>query len=186
MQQCNICSSNPKNKIYNYQMFEPDEYVKSARPSTRFIIEGLDTIAQTSIVSGSATNLNSSNAKHILCTSKNDPICADLNKQYEIQDKFVKGLEPEYINAKTKYDSCDDHKNRCIGITTTINNTETNIKAYNKDINTKTETLNTCGDHNTRCDTLKREIETKEKQIADLKGYIATNEDQYVKNMCVA
>lgn len=186
MQQCNICSSNPKNKIYNYQMFEPDEYVKSTRPSTRFIIEGLDSIAQTSIVSDSATNLNSSNAKHIECSLANKTLCDDLNKQYNNKVAIVAELEPAYITAKTAYDSCNNHKNRCIGITTTINNTETNIKAYNKDINTKTETLNTCGDHKTRCDTLKQEIDTKEKQIADLKGYIATNEDQYMKNMCNA
>jgi hypothetical protein len=167
-------------------MFEPDEYAKPTRPSKGIIIEGLDTITQTSVVTDSATSFSQSNADFKKCTMNNKTLCDDLNKQYNNKVAIVAKLEPEYITAKTAYDSCDNHKNRCLGITTTINNTETNIKAYNKDINTKTETLNTCGDHKTRCDTLKQEIDTKEKQIADLKGYIATNEDQYVKNMCNA
>ena len=93
MQQCNICSSNPNNKTYNYHMFEPDEYVKPTRHSTGFIIEGLNTIAQNSAVSGSATGLNNSHAKHIECSLNNDPKCADLKTQYDkpkgnIQSKF--------------------------------------------------------------------------------------------------
>jgi len=172
--------------MYNYQMFEPDEYVKSRRPATRFIIEGLDTIAQTGSVTDSATNLNSSSAKHILCSSKNKALWDDLKTQYDTQIDLVKGLEPEYINAKTKYDSCDNHKNSCIGITTTIDNIQTIIKEYNTDINTKTETLNTCDADKAECEKLQKRITDKEKQITDLKAYIATNEDQYMKNMCVA
>ena len=60
MQQCNICSSNPNNKTYNYHMFEPDEYAKPTRPSNGIIIEGLDAVAQSSIVTDSTTEFNDS------------------------------------------------------------------------------------------------------------------------------
>jgi hypothetical protein len=186
MQQCNICSSNPMNKMYNYQMFEPDEYVKSRRPATRFIIEGLDTIAQTGSVTDSATNLNDSSAKHTLCRSNNKPLWDDLKKQYDTQIDLVKGLEPYYTKAKTAYDSCNNDKNTCDAFKINMATTQANIDDFDKKINAKNEILDTCIDHKKRCDGLNEQIKDKEKQIADLKGYIATNEDQYIKNMCVA
>lgn len=186
MQQCNICSSNPKNKIYNYQMFEPDEYVKSKRPSTGFIIEGLDTISQINVVTDSATSLNSSSAKHIECSLANKILCDDLNKQYNNKAAIVAELEPAYTTAKTAYDSCNNHKNRCIGITTTIDNTQTNIVDFNSQIEKKKEILQTCVEDKEQCEKLQKRITDKETQIADLKGYIATNEDLQKKNMCFA
>jgi hypothetical protein len=167
-------------------MFEPDEYVKSTRPSTRFIIEGLDTIAQTSSVTDSTKSFSQSNAKHIECSLANKILCDDLNNQYNNKVAIVAELEPAYMTARNAYDSCNNHKNRCIGITTTINNTETYIKEYNTDINTKTETLKTCDADKAECEKLQKRITDKEKQIADLKGYIATNEDLQKQNMCFA
>ena len=186
MQQCNICSSNPQNKIYNYQMFEPDEYVKPTRPSTVFIIEGLNTIAQNSVISGSATGLNNSHATHIKCSLNNDPKCADLKTQYDNQTNLFNGLTSAYTTAQTEYNTCNNHKNRCIGIDQTIKNTQRAINKADFRIDRKTKILNTCDPHKARCDELLEKIKDKEKQIADLKGYIATNEDLYKKNMCNA
>jgi hypothetical protein len=186
MQQCNICSSNPNNKTYNYQTFVPDEYVKPTRPSTGFIIEGLNTITQNTAVSGSATGLNNSHAKHIECSLANKILCDDLNKQYNDKFAIVAELEPAYTTAKTTYDLCNNHKNRCIGIDQVIKNTQRNINEYDVNINKKTKILKTCDPHKARCDKILQKIKDKEKQIADLKGYIATNEDLQKKNMCNA
>ena len=186
MQQCNICSSNPINKMYNYQMFEQDDYVKSARPSTVFIIEGLNTIAQNSAISGSATGLNNSHAKHIQCSLNNDPKCADLKTQYDNQTNLVDGLTSAYTTAQAEYNTCINHKNRCMGIDETIKNTQMAINKYDFRIDKKKKLLNTCDPHKVRCDELLQKIKDKEKQIADLKGYIATNEDLQKKNMCNA
>ena len=186
MQQCNICSSNPNNKTYNYHMFEPDDYVKSRRPSTRFIIEGLDTIAQNSSVTDSATNLNSSSAKHIDCSLKNDKKCVDLKAQYDSQDALVKGLETDYTKAQTAYTTCNNHKNTCDAINQNSKTAQTNIDDFDKKIKAKTEILDKCGPHKDRCAGINKLIKEKETQIADLKGYIATNEGLYKDNKCIA
>jgi hypothetical protein len=167
-------------------MFEPDDYVKSRRPSTAFIIEGLNTITQNIAVSGSATGLNDSHAKHIECSLNNDPKCADLKAQYDNQTNLVDGLSSAYTTAQTEYNTCNNHKNRCMGIDQVIKNTQTTINRHDTQIDKKTKILKTCDPHKVRCDQLLEKIKDKEKQIADLKGYIATNEELYKKNMCVA
>lgn len=186
MQQCNICSSNHNNKIYNYQTFVPDDYTKPTRPSTGFIIEGLDTINQSNTVSGSATKFDHSMAKHIECSLANKILCDDLNKQYNDKVAIVAELEPAYTTAQTAYHSCNNHKNRCMGIDQVIKNTQTTISRHDIQIDKKTKILQTCDPHKARCNKIQQKIKDKEKQIADLKGYIATNEELYKKNMCVA
>ena len=185
MQQCTICSSNPNNKTYNYQTFEPDEYVKPTS-YTGFIIEGLDSISQTSMVSDSATNLNISNAKHIECSLANQSLCNDLNKKYNDKVAIVAELEPAYTAAQTAYDSCNNHKNRCIGIERVIKNTQRTINLHDFRIAQNTKLLDTCEPHKERCNKLNQQIVDKKKQIEDLRGYIATNEGLYKKNMCAA
>ena len=167
-------------------MFEPDDYVKSRRPATRFIIEGLDTIAQTTAITDSATSLNTSSAKHIECSLSNKILCDDLNNQYNNAAAIVAELETAYNTAKNAYDSCNNHKNRCMGIDLTIKNAQRTMDEYDMNINNKKKILQTCDADKAECEKLQKRITDKETQIADLKGYIATNEDLQKKNMCFA
>ena len=185
MQQCNICSSNPKNKLYNYQMFEPDELVKPTH-STGFIIEGLTSNVKSTAVTESTTKFDQTTANHIECNLANKKLCDELNNKYIAQSRKVNGLEKGYISAQTEYNTCNNHKNRCMGIDETIKNTQRNITEYDKKIKEKTKLLKTCDPHKVRCDELLQKIKDKEKQIADLKGYIARNEDLQKKNKCNA
>ena len=184
MQQCNICSSNPKNKIYNYQMFEPGEYVKSIRPSTGFIIEGLDTVTQTSAVTVSATNLNNSRAKHIECSLANQSLCDDLNKQYTDKVALVAELEPGYNEASKNFNTCNNHKNKCTGIMTAIDNIQKNINDFNSKIEDKRKILSTCELNKAECDKKKQEIQNKVMQIENLKIQINDNKKLYEINKC--
>ena len=167
-------------------MFEPDEYVKSRRPATRFIIEGLDTIAQTSSVTDSATNLNGSSAKHIKCGLENKALWDDLKTQYDTQDKLVKGLEPDYTIAQTAYTTCDNDKNTCNAFKINMATAQAKIKEFDEKIKAKNEILDTCIDHKKRCEDLNQKIETKKTEIDILKVNIATNELFYKDNKCIA
>lgn len=184
MQQCNICSSNPTNKLYNYQMFKPDEYVKSARPSSGFIIEGLDTITQSSVVTDSVTDLNSSRAKHIECSLANKLLCDDLNTQYNDKAAIVAGLEPAYNEASKNFNTCNNHKNKCAGIMTAIDNIQKNIDDFNSKIEDKRKILSTCDLHKAECEKKKQDIQIKVTQIENLKNQINDNKKLYEINKC--
>jgi len=186
MQQCNICSSNPNNKTYNYHTFEPDEYVKSARPSKGIIIEGLNAMTQSSSVTDSATSFSQSNADFKKCTINNETLCDDLNKQYKEKVSFVAELEPAYTEAETAYESCNNHKQTCIGIRRTIKSTQRSINWYDNRIEQKNEILQSCDPYKVYCDKLLQRIKDKEQQIADLKGYIASNEALQNEQKCKA
>lgn len=184
MQQCNTCSSNPNNKTYNYHMFEPDEYVKPARRSAKFIIEGLDTVSQTSAVTNSTAAFNDSYAKYLECSIPNSAYCKSLNEQYKAQSQTVTDLEPAYNDASNAYNTCNNHKNRCMGITTAIDNTQKIINEYDTKIEGKRKILNTCDFLKEECDKKKQEIQDKIAQIENLKMQIEANKQIYEVNKC--
>ena len=184
MQQCNICSSNPNNKTYNYHMFEPDEYAKPTRPSNGIIIEGLDAVAQSSIVTDSTTEFNDSYAKYLECSDPNAAYCISLAEQYKTQSQTVIDLEPEYNDASKAYNTCNNHKNTCTGITSTIDNILKNIKDYDTKIEAKQELLNTCDFLKEECDKKKQAIQDKITQIENLRIQINANKQIYDENKC--
>jgi len=184
MQQCNICSSNPNNKTYNYHMFETDEYVKPTRPSKGIIIEGLDTVTQTSVVTDSTTEFNGSYAKYLECSVPNAAYCISLNEQYKAQSQKVNDLEPAYNEASKIYNTCNNHKNKCAGITTAIDNIQKNINDYDTKIEDKRTVLNTCKFLKEECDKKKQEIQDKITQIKNLTIQINANKQIYDENKC--
>jgi hypothetical protein len=184
MQQCNICSSNPNNKTYNYHTFEPDDYVKSARPSNGIIIEGLNTISQINVVTDSATSLNNSRSKHIECSLANKILCDDLNKQYNKQVASVADLDASYNDASKAYNTCDNHKQKCSGITTTTDIIQENIKDYTTKIDDKIKVLDKCDYLKTECNKKNKDIQYKETQIENLKIQINANKKLYELNKC--
>ena len=184
MQQCNTCSSNPNNKTYNYHMFEPDEYVKPTRPSNGIIIEGLDAVIQTSMVTDSTTEFNDSYAKYLECSVPNSAYCISLAEQYKTQSQAVNDLEPEYNAASKAYNTCNNHKNKCAGITTAIDNIQKNINDYDTKIEAKHELLNKCKFLKAECDKKKQDIQDKITQIENLTIQINANKQIYAENKC--
>lgn len=184
MQQCNTCSSNPNNKTYNYHMFEPDEYAKPTRHAKGIIIEGLDAVIQTSVVTGSTTEFNGSYAKYLECSVPNAAYCASLAEQYKAQSQKVNDLEPEYNDASQKYNTCNNLKNKCAGITSAIENIQKNINEYDTKIEDKRKILNTCDFLKEECDKKMQRIQAKIRQIENLTNQINANKQLYDENKC--
>lgn len=181
MQQWNIRSLNNTNKLYNYQMFEPDEPVKSTR-STEFIIEGLSTITKSTAVSNSAINFDQKTADHIACSIQNKILCDEIDGRYKAQSLIVDVLKADYITAEKAYNDCNNDKNTCSGFEITIKNTQARITESDNNIKAKSSILGTCDADKAACDQIAGQITVKQKQISDLTVAIATKEALYKKN----
>ena len=165
-------------------MFEQDEYVKPTRRSTGIIIEGLDTVTQTSAVTESTAAFNDSYAKYLECSIPNSTYCKSLNEQYKAQSQIVNDLEPAYNDASKAYNTCNNHKNKCTGMTTAIDNIQKNINEYDTKIEDKRKILNTCDFLKAECDKKKQAIQDKITQIENLKIQIDANKQIYKVNKC--
>jgi hypothetical protein len=129
MQNCNTCSSNPKNKIYNYHTFDT---INNIKEPDNMIIEGLSTNSDN--VNAVTSNLKSFNglyADYLKCSAPNNIACAKLQTDFDAQTTKVNGIETEY-NTQTKiYKECDNVKTRCAIINTRINQTQEVIDGLN-------------------------------------------------------
>jgi flagellar biosynthesis chaperone FliJ len=185
MQQWNIRSLNNTNKLYNYQMFEPDEQVKSTR-STEFIIEGLTEMTKSTAVSNSAINFDQKTADHVACSITNKIMCDEIYEKYKAQSRKVDKLKADYMSAEKTYNDCNNNKNTCSGLEITIQNTQKQIDEYDNNIKEKSSILGTCNADKDACEQINQKIADKKKQISDLMGTIATKEALYKKSNCIA
>lgn len=128
MQNCNTCSSNPKNKIYNYHTFDTKHNTKQYDD---MIIEGLDNKEKIDIVSSNYQTFNGVYADYLKCSAPNNIACAKLQTEYDAQTTKVNNLENEYNKQDKIHTDCTNLKARCEVINDSINNTQAIIDGIN-------------------------------------------------------
>ena len=185
MQQCNICSSNPKNKIYNYQMFEQhkDQPNKKYTSIPGVLIEGLE-VGSIDAANRDITEFNNVYATYIKCSIPNKAYCNTLQTKYDDQSKIVSELEPAYNANKIKYDTCMNNKTKCEGINAIIRNSQLKINDFNDNINKKQAILDTCSNEKIQCDIIQSNNGNVEALIKGLTERVALNETHYKTNKC--
>jgi hypothetical protein len=130
MQNCNTCSSNPKNKIYNYHTFGT---INNKTETDDMIIEGLSTnTANVESVSSNLQSFNGLYADYLKCSAPNNIACAKLQTEYDAQTTKVNNLENDYNNQQKLMNDCDNLKTRCEIIDTRINQTQGVIDGLNQ------------------------------------------------------
>ena len=130
MQNCNTCSSNPKNKIYNYHTFDQTHNTK---PQDDMIIEGLRTnTAKVNSVSSNLQTFNGLYADYLKCSAPNNIACAKLQTEFDAQTTKVNNLENDYNNQQKKYTDCSNLKTQCEIFNDSMNETQEIIDGINK------------------------------------------------------
>ena len=130
MQNCNTCSSNPKNKIYNYHTFDSTHNTKQ---QDDMIIEGLSTnTAKVKSVSSNLQTFNGLYADYLKCSAPNNIACAKLQTEYDAQTTKVNNLENDYNNQQKIHTDCSNLKTRCEIFNDNINETQEVIDGINK------------------------------------------------------
>ena len=130
MQNCNTCSSNPKNKIYNYHTFDQTHNTK---PQDDMIIEGLSTnTAKVNSVSSNLQTFNGLYADYLKCSAPNNIACAKLQTEFDAQTTKVNNLENDYNNQQKKYTDCSNLKTQCEIFNDSMNETQEIIDGINK------------------------------------------------------
>jgi predicted RNase H-like nuclease (RuvC/YqgF family) len=152
--------------------------------STGFIIEGLTSNTKSTAVTESTTKFDQTTANHIECSLANKKLCDELNNKYIAQSRKVNWLKKGYILAQNEYNDCNNKKNRCEGIETTIKNTQAQINDFDKNIKTKSSELDTCNADKNVCNNLNKQITDKKKEIERLKKNILRKEARYIKEKC--
>lgn len=128
MQSCNTCSSNPKNKIYNYQTFNTPKNDNT----DNMLIEGLDNATKVDIVSSNYKTFNELYADYLKCSTPNNVACTKLQTEYDAQTNKVNGIETNYNTQQKIYDDCENLKTRCKIINTRVNQNQEVIDGLNK------------------------------------------------------
>lgn len=130
MQNNNTCSSNPKNKIYNYHTFDQTHNTK---PQDDMIIEGLSTnTAKVNSVSSNLQTFNGLYADYLKCSAPNNIACAKLQTEFDAQTTKVNNLENDYNNQQKKYTDCSNLKTQCEIFNDSMNETQEIIDGINK------------------------------------------------------
>ena len=130
MQNCNTCSSNPKNKIYNYHTFDSIHNIKQ---HDDMIIEGLNTnTVKVNAVSSNLQTFNGVYADYLKCSAPNNIACAKLQTEYDAQTTKVNNLENDYNNQQKIHTDCSNLKTRCEIFNDNINETQEIIDGINK------------------------------------------------------
>lgn len=130
MQSCNTCSSNPKNKIYNYHTFDT---IHNKTEIDDMIIEGLSTNSdKVNSVSSNLQTFNGLYADYLKCSAPNNIACAKLQTEFDAQTTKVNNLENDYNNQQKIKNDCDNLKTRCEIINTRMNQTQEVIDGLNQ------------------------------------------------------
>lgn len=151
MQQCNICSSNPNNKIYNYHAFEPEiNHTYTAKPGVLF--EGLFTNNDENTDEKKEVVLNGIDAviKYMTCDVSNQTLSANLKTAHETKEKELPGIQSAYNTSWTNYHTCNNKRVLCNQII------PTSQQMIQSNINTNTTKIETVSKQITSCESQKQ------------------------------
>ena len=184
MQQCNLCSSNPKNKIFNYHVFDRNELTLNTNPNNTpgVLIEGLDVLDKAEKGTETVTEFDNVYANYVSCNISNKANCRKIYSNYQNQSRVVSKLEPPRTTALMTYNTCNNLKNQCQGINTTMSNSQASINNYGRQIYRKQRELNRC--RYNRCNRIRWTINRYERTIKAYDYYIKRGEKWYKDNRC--
>lgn len=180
MQQCNICSSNPNNKLYNYQVFAPEPNSSHAMHNARegVLLEGLS-------VSDDYTpelNVLNHSTRYLTCDIRNKTLCANLKDTYVAKEEAIPGIKAAYNDSWTNYHTCNNKKLLCNNIIPTSQQLiQGNINTNTDNIKTVNDEIITCNNQKKSCNEMLNNMNTQKQNLARIQSSldILTN---YVKN----
>ena len=166
MQQCNICSSNPNNKIYNYHVFEP-EINHTSKPKSNNLIEGLFTNNDENTDEKKEVVLNGLDSviKYMTCDVSNQTLSTSLKTAHETKEKELPGIQSAYNRSWTNYHTCNNKRVLCNQIIPTSQQMiQSNINTNTKEITDVNKQITSCESQKQSCYKIYSDIDN-ERQV---------------------
>jgi len=181
MENCNTCPSNPKNKVYNYQVFNNTDPHDTTNKDD-IIIEGNENATKYAV--DEVASFNKTYLDYLLCSEPNKVTCSDLSANLLTKTTDTSSAYMKYADNLTKYNACNDPNDMCETNQRNSNNAQAQIVNLDTIIKEQTNLLSECNALKLDCKQTKEAIKTNQKLIDTLTDQISKDQNDLISLNC--